>query len=61
MDDGTVQVEAEGELAALNEFEVKLHKGSTWSKVQEVKAEYFDDLKGFQNFEIKYKNFWSLF
>ena len=57
--DGTVRDEAESEEDKLAEFRSILGKGSTFSKVEGVVCESQDDLKGFEQFKIKYRSFWD--
>lgn len=55
--DGTVLIEAEGEEEKLEEFKLKLHKGSAFSKVADVVCDFSENLLGYENFKIKYRNF----
>ncbi len=52
--DGTVSVVAEGDENTLNEFIKKLHKGSMFAKVNDVKIEWKEATDEFTNFDIKY-------
>lgn len=59
LSDGTVRVEAEGEEEKLNKFRAGLWKGSAFSKVENVVCDSYDNLKGYKDFKIKYKNFFD--
>lgn len=52
VDDGRVEVMAEGEERDLDAFLVELRKGSRWSTVDDVKTEWSDYQKKFRSFEI---------
>ena len=52
--DGSVEVVAEGERAALEALVEKLHKGSVLSKVDHVEVVWGEPSKQFRNFSITY-------
>ncbi|WP_407647284.1 acylphosphatase [Gracilibacillus oryzae] len=54
LDDGSVEILAQGEEGNLDSFIEKIKKGpSMFAKVTDVKIEEFDDSKEHSNFEIK--------
>lgn len=59
--DGTVKVEAEGEEEKLVQFQKKLWKGSTFSKVENVVCVDGDDLRNNEDFKIIYRSFFDRF
>ncbi len=54
---GTVKVIAEGSEAKLNEFLVKLKKGSLLSHVDDVRVEWSEAADTFTDFKIAYHGF----
>ncbi len=59
--DGTVRVEAEGEEEKLNDFQSQLWNGSTFSKVEKIVCDEYEDLKNYESFKIKYIRFFDRF
>lgn len=55
LDDGSVEIEAEGEEAVLEKFIEKLKKGPLFSKVTNVVVEE-GELKNFKDFKIEWKS-----
>ncbi|OHA18792.1 MAG: hypothetical protein A2664_04780 [Candidatus Taylorbacteria bacterium RIFCSPHIGHO2_01_FULL_46_22b] len=53
LEDGSVEVIAEGDPALLIEFLGKLKEGSFFSKVQNIQAEYKESTGGFSGFNIE--------
>lgn len=52
--DGTVSVVAEGEEEKLRELLTLLHKGSVFSRVDNVTEKWSEPLGGYKNFDILY-------
>lgn len=52
VEDGRVEIMAEGEEIPLQDFLVEVKKGSRWSTVSEVSTEWSDYQKKFRSFEI---------
>lgn len=61
LSDGTVEIVAEGEEGALNQFKSILWRGSKFSKVNNVICEYSDKSVDYNDFKIKYKSFFDRF
>ncbi|MDD5050638.1 MAG: acylphosphatase [Candidatus Pacebacteria bacterium] len=54
MKDGSVHIVAVGEEAVLQEFLMKIHQGSIFSRVEDVAVEWSDPMHNFTNFVILY-------
>jgi acylphosphatase len=52
MDDGCVEVMAEGKEEHLDDFLKWLHKGSGYARVERVESEYINEEEGFHDFDI---------
>ena len=55
--DGTVRVVAEGDEDKLNTFLEKLKKGPLFSKVEDIKIDWFASAGDFKDFKIAYHGF----
>ncbi|TDT46044.1 acylphosphatase [Fonticella tunisiensis] len=53
-EDGTVEVDAEGEEKNMDKFIAAVKKGNHFSKIDFVDIEKIDRLEGYRNFRIKY-------
>ena len=53
MDNGTVYIEAEGEAKVLEKFTAWCKTGSPWAKVEDVRVDYIDELKNYEEFNIE--------
>lgn len=51
--DGTVYIEAEGPSEALDEFVAWCERGPSYARIAEVKCDYRDNLKNFNQFTIE--------
>lgn len=54
MADGTVKVVGEGEEESLNEFISSIKEGSMFTKVENVRASFFDSKNEFKDFRVIY-------
>lgn len=61
LDDGTVEVVAQGEEAKLNEFLLHIRKGPPLARVDAVATSWQAPSHPFSNFKIVYKNFLDRF
>lgn len=52
--DGTVEIVAEGEEQNLQNFLASIQKGSPFSKVENIQLTEYDEVEGFQKFDIRY-------
>jgi len=52
MEDGRVEVMAEGRKELLDDLIKWLHKGTGYARVENVEYEFFNDEEGFHDFEI---------
>lgn len=52
--DGTVSLEAEGEPEKLKEFLEWCQSGSPAAEVAEIERQFSDEMKGFEDFEIRH-------
>lgn len=54
MEDGTVEIEVEGDEKKLEEFLTWCRKGSLLSRVAKMDYGFSNDLKGYKKFEIRF-------
>ena len=57
--DGSVHVIAKGEEEKLEQFSLLLHKGSVFSRVDNVESRWEESTEEFTTFNIIYKNIWD--